>query len=130
MSFSVQPSGVPLDRDTVTRVQRGVAELLAADFGPRVLVDDDTVARIFQRVLSERREPRDRVIERCIMELSNEFKTTELEKQKHLKWERAFWHVGSAYDSSARMSGGDWTVKYSAQPSTLNFYHSVGGSFQ
>lgn len=129
MSFTVLPNGVPLDRQTVTSIQDGLAAALAADFGPRVVVDDDTVARVFQRVLAERREPRDRVIERCVMTLANEFRTTELEKQRALKWERAFWHTGTAYDSAAGMSGGDWRVKYSVQPSTVNFHYTFGGSF-
>lgn len=126
MSFTVQPNGVPLDYDTVWKIQNGVAEMLAVDFTPRVVIDADSVARVFQRILAERREPKDRVIQRCVMELANEFKTFELEKQRALKWERAFTYTGTAYDNLAKMSGGDWQIKYSVQPTTLNFYHSFG----
>jgi hypothetical protein len=121
MSFAVLPNGTHLTHDTIFEIQSKVQKNLASDFSLPVIVDANSVARVFQRMIDERREPYDKIIVRCVMEITNEFRTNEKEKQRALKWERYYTDTGGIYDQHARM-GGDFKMKWSPSATTLNFY--------
>jgi hypothetical protein len=128
-SLTLTRGKVPQDyfsKNTVELVKRNVTDILNHDFIHPIEVDDESVLRVLQRVLEERLEPFYRMVTRVVMEIVNEIKTFELERTKHLRYEKFFEYTQKIYDVSSRSGPDMQTIKLSKQPSTLRFYHTFG----
>jgi hypothetical protein len=124
MSFTIVPnSATNIDQRTLDYIQFMVRDMLYSDFHATILVDYDSIMRVFQRMLLDRREPLNKIAQRTIMEIVNEFKTQELERVRALRWESDYENSKQLYNNRAKM-GGDWTMSVSKQPATLQFYHT------
>lgn len=112
--------------DVVEFVRNNVSMILEKDFVYPIVVDDSSIRRVLQRVLDDRLEPLSRMLTRAIMEISNEIKTFELERTKHLRYENFFEYTQKIYDISSKSGPDMQTIKLSRQPATLRFYHTFG----
>lgn len=128
-SLTLLPTKVPkgyFSKEIIDVIKSNVSQILSKDFLKPIVVDTESVLRVLQRVLEDRLESFPRMIERAIMEIVNEIKTFELERTKHLRYEKYFRYTQNIYDVSSKSGPDTQTVKLSRQPSTLRFYHTFG----
>lgn len=126
MAFTLIPTKVPLgyfSDKNVKNIRNKIKEILLKSFDKPVIIDDNSIRRVMQRVLDERLEPYPLMEQRIIMYIVSEFKQFELEKNKNLRYERFFPYTQLVYDNTARSGPDMQTIKLSRQPSTLRFYN-------
>ena len=93
----VIPEGY-FDNDNVEFLRNKVREVLRREFVQDVNVGRDSVVRVMQRVLEERRETVPRMNERVVMYITNEVRVHQLEVNRNLKWEAHFVESQRLYD--------------------------------
>ena len=128
-SLTLVPTKVPpsyFSQDNIDHVRNKVTNILRHDFKFPIVVDDESILRVLQRVLDERLEPLYKMLTRAIMEITSEIKAFELERLKHLKYEKFYTFSQKIYDVAARSGPDMQRIKLSRQPSTLRFYHTFG----
>jgi hypothetical protein len=128
-SLTLLRSKVPegyFSRDVIDYIGKQVTRILKKDFIHSMTVDEESILRVLQRVLDDRLESFPKMITRAIMEIVNEIKTFELERNKHLRYEKYFTHTQKIYDVSSKSGPDMQIVKLSRQPATLRFYHTFG----
>jgi hypothetical protein len=114
--------------DVVEFVRKSVTDILSKDFIHPIVIENDSIYRVLQRVLEDRLESFPNMLRRVVMEIVDEIKTFELERTKNLKFEKYFQYTQKIYDISSRSGPDMQIVKLSKQPSTLRFYHTFGTS--
>lgn len=127
MSTTLIPSKIPKDYYSRTRIEyikNEVSKLLSFNFKKKVIISDEDIKRILMRVLEERLEEDDKMIDRAIMYLVNEVKAHHVERIRNLQWDYAFPHVNKAYDELSKSGPDLGLFKGSKQASTLRFYFS------
>lgn len=107
-------------------IKNNVEKMLKSSFDKTYTVDDPSILRIMHRVLEERLECIDRMLERSTMYIVSEIKQFEIERNKHLKWENEYRFSQSPYNISARLGPPLHGIKLSKQPTTLRFYYTYG----
>ena len=128
-SLTLFTKKVPKDyfsEENVRKIKLEIAYNLYNNFNIPIYVDDASILRVMHRVLDERLEDKEKMFQRVVMEICNEYKTYQLEKVKHLRWERFYPFVKNVYDVSSRSGPDLQSIKLSPTPSTLRFYYSYG----
>lgn len=128
-SLTLIPTKVPrhyFSQENVDKISALVTTQLAPDFNSPYVVDDASIRRVMQRVLEARLEPLPDMFRRVVMEITNEVRTFELERVKHLRYEKFYEFTARIYDVVTRSGPDMQTIKLSRQPATLRFYHTFG----
>lgn len=114
-----------LDNDNILFIQHKIAEVLNREFKQRILIDRASVIRVMQRVIEERLDTIPKMNQRVIMYICNDFRTSQIETDKHLNWEAHYTLSQRSYDPSAEV------IRYDAQsiktPNRLGL-DKVGGT--
>lgn len=117
------PNGY-FSQKNVNLIRNEITKNLSFDFEVPIIIDDSSIRRVMQRVLEERLESIDRMLIRVVMEIINEYKTYQLERIKHLRWERYFPFTQKIVDISSSSGPDMQTIKLSRACSTLRFHHT------
>jgi len=129
MSLTVQPS-IPewvFSRQTINIVRQMCAHNLRFDVKrASILINDNSILRCLFRVYNERQEQRYLMIRRVVMMICNEFRTTELEKERNRHWEESFPQQSPLYDQLGRKGPDLLLHKLSRQPTGLAFHRTIG----
>ncbi len=110
---------------TVECIKKHVENQLSVDFDKKYTIDDSSVRRILHRIIDQRLEDRDRMFQRVVMEIVSEIKQFELERIKHLKWEKSFPYQG-IYDYNTQLGPDLHSIKLSKNPATVRFWYTYG----
>ena len=111
-------------------IRLNVEKMLQYSFDKKYTVDIHSILRIMHRVLEERLECIDRMMERCVMYIVSEIKQFEIERNKHLNWEKEYRFSQMPYNISAGLGPPLHGIKYSRQPSTVRFYYTYGSNIR
>lgn len=101
MTHSVFPGFVPADyftRKNVDFLSNKLTNTLSLEFRQTVAVDEASILRVMKRVLDERIESVPRMNQRTLMYILNDFRTEQLETNKHLKWAANYRNSQALYD--------------------------------
>ena len=72
--------------ENVQFIKNKVAEVLSKEFYQRIIYDDRTILSKIMLISEQRYESIERMNERVVMELANEFRNTQAETRKHLQF--------------------------------------------
>jgi len=133
MSHTIYPGFVPagyFDDENITFIQNKLTQEMTRWFTNPVRFDRRSVVWVMDKILNERIETIPKMNQRVIMEISNNFKVYQLERNKHMRWESVFPQSQRLYDELSGKSNFDmgWikdntTVRRSAiQPGGVRFY--------
>lgn len=86
-------------KENIEWIRKVVQQNLNFDFRNTILIDDESIVRVMQRILSERLEEIPRMNQRVIMEIVNEIRTEQIEVNKHLKWQEGYAYSQQVYDT-------------------------------
>lgn len=111
-------------KNNVFKVKKAVELVLAPSFDKPYTVDENSIYRILHRVLEERLECEDRMLQRAVMYIVSEIKQFELERNKHLNWENKYKFSQMPYNVLDKIGPPLHGIKHSRQPSTVRFYFS------
>lgn len=128
-SLTLVPTKVPehyFSQENVDYISEQVTNILTNDFQVSIVIDDESIRKVLHRILDDRLEPLQKMLERVIMEITNEVKTFELERLKNLRLEQYYTFSQKIYDIAARSGPDMQSIKISRQPATLRFYHTFG----
>lgn len=112
--------------ENIAYISERITGMLSHDFIYPYVVGREDIKRVMLRVLEARLEAIPLMMQRVVMEIVSEIKEFELERVKHLRWEKNFKYTQTLFDVSARSGPDLQHVKLSRQPSTLRFYHTFG----
>ena len=123
-SFTVQPSieSRYFDPHMFALVEYRVTQLVFQRTGLWVNVDGQSLHNVLYRILNQRRETYDKMIDRCVMELSAEIVDYVLERNRNLKWAETYEDTQRIYNQSALMGPDTQLIKQSKQRVPLGHY--------
>lgn len=88
------PAGY-FSRENILYLQQAITKNLA-EFKQKVILPEESILRICQRVIQERLESIPRMNRRVIMLLTNEIRTHQINNERHLRWEYQYFPYGSS----------------------------------
>ena len=100
-THTIIPGGIPdgfFDAENVDFVRNKAAELLRREYTQDINFDKASVIRIMQRILGERVEPVPKMNQRVLMTLTNEFRISQMDLRKKMKWEEHYIESQRLYD--------------------------------
>lgn len=118
------PSGYFSD-DNVGLISKKVSELIKKRSSADVVVDVGSIVRVMQRVLEQRLESLNRMNERVIMYIVNDYLTYQIECNKHLNWAKNYTNSQKFYDPKTKRGRvSSWYGKINPKnvPTTSRFY--------
>ena len=105
-SPTTRPAGF-FNEENVQFIQGMIAHVLHREFqhpsGAPVRIDISRgdIARIMQRVAEERIESIPKMNQRVVMYICNDFRTHEIQRDKHMRWEESFRFATKLYDPTS-----------------------------
>ncbi len=107
--------------ETVEFVQQQILYILG-----NIYIDKDSVKRVLYRVLEERLEDKEKMIQRVIMHIVNEFRAFQREKINNFNKEFYFKETQRVFDPNSLYGPDMQMIKLSKQPSTMRFWFTKG----
>lgn len=93
--------------DNINFISAKVTAVLNREFIQKVRIDDASIIRIMERVLSERVEEVPKMNQRVIMYLTNEFRVHQDNASKHMMYEETFRNSQLLYNDLSNIVGYD-----------------------
>lgn len=99
---------VPLgyfDEDNIRFIQEKISQVLSREFVQKILIDRDSIVRLMNRALVDGRiESVPKMNMRVVMMAANNYRTHQLQVNKHLNWETHYVLSQLSYDPSVESS--------------------------
>lgn len=98
---TISPGFVPdnyFDQDNIDFIQKKIIDVLHYEFQQSIVIPKRDIVRLMQRVLEERLESIPKMNQRVIMYATNDFRTHQIQANKHLSWESNYVYSQRLYD--------------------------------
>ena len=92
------------DEDNIRFIQNRIIEVLGREFRQNIRIDRGSIIRIMERVAVQRLESVPKMNQRVVMYLTNDFRTHQLQSEKHMKLEAHYVLSQRLYDPSTEIS--------------------------
>ena len=110
MCFSNDLVSKNLHQSNVLYLQQEINRVLSREFIQNIHIGHGDIIRVMERVCEGRLETVERMNERVVMTIVNDFKTHQLTRNKHIKWEENFVSASSLHDSTVSNAQFDSTA--------------------
>lgn len=117
------------DYDNISFIQQKIASILLQEFQQTVIITHADIIRVMQTTLEQRRENVPKLNQRVIMSICDDFRTHQMDTNKHLNWEEGYVSSQRLVDYTGGISRFDYrAIKLKDQPIKYDGKSRVGGT--